>query len=193
MIIPFCTIGNSEAGSEPRRGSTFYIPRLRSAIALCTWGLCSKVEPEPRRGSTAATKFSPKSNVHALEHLRLFAYPRKKYSGSIFHRKPQVQSAVALLNLGLKIVEPLRGSESASQFSVANGDSYFLLRVRTSHPPMFFRNMLFPFELGNPLGETPTVSRCHGLRNLDEWESKYLGLRYHGFQEIAYISEENLF
>src|SRR5574344_429319 len=48
MIIPFCTTGNSEAGSEPRRGSTFSIPRLRSAIALCTWGLRDRVEPERR-------------------------------------------------------------------------------------------------------------------------------------------------
>src|SRR5574344_2764548 len=70
MIIPHCTIENV-LNTGRRRRSTIFIPRLRSAIALCTWGLCSEVEPEPRRGSTAATRFSLKANVHALEHLDL--------------------------------------------------------------------------------------------------------------------------
>src|SRR5574344_2434956 len=45
MIIPFCTrekVCNEEPRVELRSGTIF----------LCTWWLCSEVEPEPRRGST---------------------------------------------------------------------------------------------------------------------------------------------
>jgi hypothetical protein len=104
-----CTIENI-LNIERRRRSTLSIPRLRSAIALCTWGLCSEVEPEPRRGSTAATRFSLKANVHALEHLRLFAYPRKKYSGTQHRYRPHIRRAKALLNVGIEKVERLRRS-----------------------------------------------------------------------------------
>src|SRR5574344_1410759 len=108
MIIPHCTIENV-LNTGRRRRSTIFIPRLRSAIALCTWGLCSEVEPEPRRGSTAATRFSLKADVHALEHLRR--------SGALHRYSPHIRRAKALLNVGIKKVEPLRGS-AYNTFSV---------------------------------------------------------------------------
>src|SRR5574344_2742253 len=62
------------------------------------------MEPERRRCSTAATK----SKVRALEHLRLFAYPRNKsYSGTHHRHRPNIRWAKALFNVGIKKVEPL--------------------------------------------------------------------------------------
>src|SRR5574344_790322 len=108
MTIPICTTEKSETGSEydlssgyaeRRRRSTFSIPTLRRALARRMWGLNMRSVPEPRRGSRARTF----AFVAAVEHLRR--------SGSIIHHKPQVQSAIALLNLGIKKVERLRRSK----------------------------------------------------------------------------------
>src|SRR5574344_1388488 len=109
MTIPNCTT-ETVFYAEPRRGSTSFLPTLRRALARRMWGQGLGSVPEyflrgyakSRRCSTTAARFSLKAIVRALEHLRR--------SGSILHRKPQVQSAIALLNLGIKIVEPLRGS-----------------------------------------------------------------------------------
>src|SRR5574344_1060254 len=79
MTIPNCTTENV-LYAEPRRGSTFFIPTLRRALARRMWGQGLGSVPERRRCSTTAAKFSLKAIVRALEHLRLFAYPRKKYS-----------------------------------------------------------------------------------------------------------------
>jgi hypothetical protein len=73
----------------------------------------------------------------------------------------------------------------------------YLLRVRTSQggenfsPPMFFRSMLFRFELENALGETPTVSRCHNLRNLGEWKSNILGCGTMVSKKMVTFADEN--
>ena len=123
MTIPNCTTENV-LYAEPRRGSTFFIPTLRRALARRMWGQGLGSVPERRRCSTTAARFSLKAIVRALEHLdlasaelqtRLRVMPSvreverssTRRSGSILHRKPQVQSAIALLNLGIKIVEPL--------------------------------------------------------------------------------------
>src|SRR5574344_313319 len=153
MIIPFCTrekVCNeeprvelrsgtiflctwwlcSEVEPEPRRGSTFSIPTLRRALARRMWGQGLWSVSERRRCSTTATRFSLKAIVRALEHLRR--------SGSILHRKPQVQSAVALLNLGMKIVEPLRGSEPASLFSVVQKGIIIIFFAKSMRGIAFF-------------------------------------------------------
>src|SRR5574344_2319033 len=75
------------------------------------WGLYLCCVPERRRCSRARTFDFNGCLVVAVEHLRR--------SGSILPRAPQVQSAVALLNLGIKKVEPLRGSEFCTNFAKA--------------------------------------------------------------------------
>src|SRR5574344_1429782 len=137
MTIPNCTTENV-LYAEPRRGSTFFIPTLRRALARRMWGQGLGSVPEyflrgyakSRRGSTTAARFSLKAIVRALEHLRR--------SGSILHRKPQVQSAIALLNLGIKIVEPLRGSEPASLFSVVQKGIIIIFFAKSMRGIAFF-------------------------------------------------------
>src|SRR5574344_1025387 len=116
------------------RGSTISIPTLRRALARRMWGqgLGSVPEYDLSRGYARSLRGYAKSRrcstaatfdfVAAVEHLRLnFVRPlsrsaelnqfrsalaKSRGSGSALHRKPQIQSAVALLNLGIKIIEP---------------------------------------------------------------------------------------
>src|SRR5574344_1503364 len=134
MPILNCATEKSEEDSEPRRGSTFFIPTLRRALARRMWGLEICCVPERRRCSTTAIWFPLKSNVRALEPLdlasaelqtRLRVMPSVREversstrgSGSTSLHNPQVQSAIALLNLGIEKVERLRRS-SFHTFSV---------------------------------------------------------------------------
>jgi hypothetical protein len=111
------------------------ITTLRRALTWRMWGLNMRSVPEyflrgyakSRRGSRARTFDFNGNLVAAVEHLRLnFVRPlsrsaelnkfrsalaKTRGSGSILSRNPQVQSAIALLNLGIKRVERLRRSE----------------------------------------------------------------------------------
>src|SRR5574344_2003053 len=86
MTIPNCTTENV-LYAEPRRGSTFFIPTLRRALARRMWGQGLGSVPEydlsrgyarslrgyakSRRCSTTAARFSLKAIVRALEPLDL--------------------------------------------------------------------------------------------------------------------------